>query len=154
MAAKPPLSQLLFVGTGNSSALPQVAHLFKGPGCAVCEDALLPGSKNRRNNVSMLIRIHKEALACTSSQVSIAGGLHSPDSDSAQTESEVASQVTLKIEDSPFWEILVDCGKTFREATLRVLHPAGVRGIDAVLLTHDHMDAIGGLDDLRDLQVP
>lgn len=41
--------------------------------------------------------------------------------------------------------ILVDCGPDFRTQMLR----AGIRHIDAVLLTHNHKDHTGGLDDLR-----
>ena len=47
--------------------------------------------------------------------------------------------------------ILIDCGKTFRDVVLRVLPALGVTTLDAVLLTHAHADAIGGLDDLRDV---
>jgi phosphoribosyl 1,2-cyclic phosphodiesterase len=48
--------------------------------------------------------------------------------------------------------VLVDCGKTAREACMRHLPSLGVRTIDAVVLTHGHADAILGLDDLRDIQ--
>ncbi len=41
--------------------------------------------------------------------------------------------------------IVIDCGPDFRQQTLR----AGVEHIDAVLLTHEHYDHVGGLDDLR-----
>ena len=41
--------------------------------------------------------------------------------------------------------IVIDCGPDFRQQTLR----AGVEKIDAVLLTHEHYDHVGGLDDLR-----
>lgn len=41
--------------------------------------------------------------------------------------------------------ILIDCGPDFREQMMRV--PFG--RIDAVLLTHEHYDHVGGLDDLR-----
>ncbi|WFD06866.1 hypothetical protein MVES1_002221 [Malassezia vespertilionis] len=45
--------------------------------------------------------------------------------------------------------ILIDCGKSFYESTLRYFPAHGLRRIDAVLLTHAHADAILGLDDLR-----
>lgn len=41
--------------------------------------------------------------------------------------------------------ILLDCGPDFRQQALR----AGIRHLDAVLLTHKHTDHVGGLDDLR-----
>jgi len=41
--------------------------------------------------------------------------------------------------------ILVDCGPDFRQQALR----ARIRQINAVLLTHEHYDHVGGMDDLR-----
>lgn len=43
--------------------------------------------------------------------------------------------------------ILIDAGPDFRSQMLR----AGVRHLDAILLTHNHMDHTGGLDDVRAL---
>ena len=43
--------------------------------------------------------------------------------------------------------ILVDAGPDFRQQMLR----AGVRHLDAILLTHNHRDHTGGLDDVRSL---
>lgn len=45
--------------------------------------------------------------------------------------------------------ILVDCGPDFRMQALR----AGIRHIDGILLTHNHMDHVGGLDDTRALNL-
>lgn len=45
--------------------------------------------------------------------------------------------------------IVIDCGKTFREQALKFFPKKALRKIDAVVLTHQHADAIDGLDDLR-----
>ena len=45
-----------------------------------------------------------------------------------------------------------DCGKSFREAAARWYPRYNVRGIDAVVLTHPHADAVLGIDDLRSCQ--
>lgn len=42
--------------------------------------------------------------------------------------------------------ILIDCGPDFREQMLRL---NDYRPIDGVLITHEHYDHVGGLDDLR-----
>jgi phosphoribosyl 1,2-cyclic phosphate phosphodiesterase len=41
--------------------------------------------------------------------------------------------------------LLIDAGPDLRAQMLR----SGVSGLDAVLLTHEHMDHVGGIDDLR-----
>ncbi|KAL2343412.1 hypothetical protein Fmac_004697 [Flemingia macrophylla] len=48
--------------------------------------------------------------------------------------------------------ILIDAGKTFREAVLRWFVFHHIPRLDSILLTHDHADAILGLDDIRSLQ--
>lgn len=49
--------------------------------------------------------------------------------------------------------VQIDCGKTFREITaMRVYRQHGIKSLDGLLLTHDHADAVGGLDELRSLQ--
>jgi phosphoribosyl 1,2-cyclic phosphate phosphodiesterase len=41
--------------------------------------------------------------------------------------------------------VLIDCGPDFRQQALRT----GIKHLDAVLITHEHYDHVGGLDDLR-----
>lgn len=49
--------------------------------------------------------------------------------------------------------LLVDCGKTFEEAVRRHFGDLNIKGVNAVLLTHGHADAILGLDSLREVQL-
>lgn len=50
------------------------------------------------------------------------------------------------------FNIQIDMGKTFRESMLRWYPRFGVPWVDAVVITHDHADAMMGLDDLRSVQ--
>jgi len=45
--------------------------------------------------------------------------------------------------------ILIDCGPDFRMQILKVLETDYFTELDGVLLTHEHYDHVGGLDDLR-----
>ena len=42
--------------------------------------------------------------------------------------------------------LLIDCGPDFRE---QMIHSRWFGRIDGVLITHEHYDHVGGLDDLR-----
>lgn len=52
-------------------------------------------------------------------------------------------------EDGRIRNILIDCGKSFYESSTQWYATYGLRTLDAVILTHDHADAVMGLDDLR-----
>ncbi len=55
------------------------------------------------------------------------------------------SSALINIENGP--TILIDAGPDFRQQILR----CGAETIDAILLTHEHYDHVGGLDDVRGL---
>lgn len=48
--------------------------------------------------------------------------------------------------------VVIDVGKTFRETTLRWFPEYDIQSLDAIVVTHHHMDAAGGADDLRNFQ--
>ncbi|TKY71924.1 hydrolase [Spatholobus suberectus] len=48
--------------------------------------------------------------------------------------------------------VLIDVGKTFREAVLRWFVSHRIPRIDSIILTHEHADAVLGLDDIRAVQ--
>ncbi|CAN0515798.1 unnamed protein product, partial [Ectocarpus sp. 12 AP-2014] len=48
--------------------------------------------------------------------------------------------------------VQIDTGKTWREGAIRWFPRHGVRGLDGIVLTHDHADAMLGLDDVRSIQ--
>ena len=56
------------------------------------------------------------------------------------------SSVLIETEEK---RILIDCGPDFRMQMLRVLETDYFTDLQGVLLTHEHYDHVGGLDDLR-----
>ncbi|KAI3965729.1 hypothetical protein MKX01_010686 [Papaver californicum] len=48
--------------------------------------------------------------------------------------------------------ILIDVGKTFREQVLRWFTHHKIPRVDSIILTHEHADAVLGLDDVRAIQ--
>ncbi|WCJ39062.1 Metallo-hydrolase/oxidoreductase superfamily protein [Euphorbia peplus] len=48
--------------------------------------------------------------------------------------------------------ILIDVGKTFREQVLRWFTFHNIPSVDSIILTHEHADAVLGLDDIRSVQ--
>ncbi|KAA8519437.1 hypothetical protein F0562_013688 [Nyssa sinensis] len=48
--------------------------------------------------------------------------------------------------------ILIDVGKTFREQVLRWFTQHKISRVDSIVLTHEHADAVLGLDDIRAVQ--
>ncbi|RID43378.1 hypothetical protein BRARA_I00241 [Brassica rapa] len=55
-------------------------------------------------------------------------------------------------EDGRHYYIIIDVGKSFREQVLRWFTFYKIPRIDSIILTHEHADAIHGLDDIRSFQ--
>eukprot|EP00512_Aurantiochytrium_limacinum_P013536 CAMPEP_0171583860 /NCGR_PEP_ID=MMETSP0961-20121227/11056_1 /TAXON_ID=87120 /ORGANISM="Aurantiochytrium limacinum, Strain ATCCMYA-1381" /LENGTH=403 /DNA_ID=CAMNT_0012141151 /DNA_START=1159 /DNA_END=2370 /DNA_ORIENTATION=- len=121
---------IVFMGTGTSSCNPHLdcvlgisPNYLKVGGCETCTKAIHDGppevNKNFRGNPSMLICFDGE------------------DSHPAAAPGDKRRFVQI------------DCGKTFRSSALTWYPRHGIPRLDAVVLTHDHADAVFGLDDLR-----
>lgn len=120
-------SQLVFLGTGSSTGCPQ-------PWCAA--------------NIST--NDDKAAGQCATSWAALLGDpANNPD-----YRNNPSVLVRAVDDDGKYTNFVIDVGKTFRESVLRWfprLYPP-VRSLDAVVLTHEHADAMLGLDDLRGVQ--
>ncbi|CAI5526447.1 unnamed protein product [Closterium sp. Naga37s-1] len=65
----------------------------------------------------------------------------------------LTDSVSLDLAPGEEWRhIQIDAGKCFREQVLRWFVRCKIPTIDALILTHEHADAILGLDDVRGLQ--
>ncbi|EGD75442.1 hypothetical protein PTSG_06517 [Salpingoeca rosetta] len=121
-------SRLVLLGTGASSSVPNLACLIRteGPECTVCQEAARnPLSRNLRGNPSMLIQ-YQPSLTSNLDLVRVGNA-----------------------DDDGVKNILFDAGKTFASAVARFFPKLGVTGIDALVISHDHADAVLGIDDLR-----
>lgn len=111
---------VLFLGTGVSSALPSLTHIVSQE-CEHCiEAACNPDSKNKRNNVSIALLFEGEVNSKTGERETRC--------------------------------VVVDFGKTAREACITHFPRHGIKDISSIILTHGHADAIFGLDDVRLIQ--
>lgn len=115
--------KLTFLGTGTSNGVPVI-----GCGCGVCRSS---DPRDKRLRSSVLLEFDggdipdkgKSVLSCCR-----------PDEDSLPVFPETGMV-----------RILIDCSPDFRQQMLGV--PYGP--VHAVLVTHEHYDHVGGLDDLR-----
>ncbi|GBG29003.1 Hypothetical Protein FCC1311_052252 [Hondaea fermentalgiana] len=128
---------VVFMGTGTSSVNPHLNCVLglqpsfnEVGGCETCQKALRDGppevNKNVRGNPSMLICFDAHST--------------STKTDDEPQHDRVGAQRHF---------VQIDCGKTFRETALTWYPRHGIPRLDAVVITHDHADAVFGLDDLR-----
>lgn len=124
-----PMSRIVFLGTGNSTGTPRPSCVMnpRQPHCETSLMAILGHPKLNRNyrcNPSLLVQYKKTT----------------------------AGEEEVSAPQAGFKNIQIDCGKHYRESLCRIYPEFNVDGVDAVVLTHDHADAIMGLDDIRAVQ--
>lgn len=125
-------NKLIFLGTGSSTGCPR-------PLCP-----LLFAPSDERPDVALAKLQKTLAPYCRTSNLAVEGGNPAKNKDYRNNPSFLIATET--------GNVIIDVGKTFREGALRWLPRHQIRSIDAIVLTHQHMDAAGGLDDVRGFQ--
>jgi phosphoribosyl 1,2-cyclic phosphodiesterase len=107
----------------------------------------------RGDNPNPMTALNKEYFDayCTVSNLAIPSRTNSNESNPINNKN-YRNNPSLLIQTSDGHTTIIDVGKTFREAALRWFPSYGISSIDAIILTHEHMDAAGGLDDVRGFQ--
>ena len=140
---------IFVLGSGTSEGVPVVSCLLDPDSkCATCMDANSDRySKNRRRNTSLAIQVPLPATEYeTYSNLNMRTNLIEKE----QKQLQERMAMRRKREGDRKATIVIDIGKFFWQSGLDLFPKLGLESIDSILLTHFHIDAIGGLDDLRD----
>jgi hypothetical protein len=114
---------LTFLGSGVSHSIPKLDHALGHSVCAVCADAMAGGLLSKNRRNNISACIRFFRYSLNAGP-----------------------------EPAPYASTIIDVGKTFRDSILSWFGGLNVQQINSVLISHKHADAIGGLDDLRDMQ--
>jgi phosphoribosyl 1,2-cyclic phosphodiesterase len=137
----PAKSKIIFLGSGSSSGCPK-------PLCSMLFQENFPAVDSYIQN---LRNVYNDS--CRTSRLAMQGNPH--ENKDYRNNPSIVIHLPPPEDDSEIVShrnIIFDVGKTFREASLRWMPRCGIQSLDAVVLTHHHMDAVGGLDDLRSFQ--
>ncbi len=125
---------LLFLGTGSSTGCPK-------PLCAMKKFSEIQKTSSRDKI---------DPKDCRISHLALKGG--DPKSNKNYRNNPCLLIHHYDKTSKMYKNIVIDVGKTFRETALRWFPIHSVKSLDAIILTHHHMDAVAGLDDVRGFQ--
>lgn len=128
---------LLFLGTGSSTGCPK-------PLCAMKFSGDVTKSTFKKFE-------KPDPTSCKISHLALAGG--DPKSNRNYRNNPCLLIHHYDEQSQSYKNVVIDAGKTFRETALRWFPIHNVESLDAIILTHHHMDAAAGLDDVRGFQV-
>jgi phosphoribosyl 1,2-cyclic phosphodiesterase len=148
-ANEAPEHKLIFLGTGSSTGCPRplCSLIFSKNGTP---DPVIQETLEVQNMKQELVE------SCRTSNLAILRGVDPADNKNYRNNpSFLISLVTAEDHHTNSLvrkNVIIDVGKSFREGALRWLPRHSIRTLDAIVLTHEHMDAAGGLDDVRGFQ--
>ena len=142
---------LLFIGTGSSTGCPR-------PTCALFFNAKHPASSSSPGFNALNSNYFQEmqAMCRVSSMATRGDPKYNKDyrgNPSLMIVHKNNQHDSSKNKEEETKVVVIDVGKTFTENALRWMPMHGLTSLDAIVLTHEHMDAIAGLDDLRGFQL-
>ncbi|KAG6782105.1 hypothetical protein POTOM_011493 [Populus tomentosa] len=145
-------SEIIFMGTGTSEGIPRLSCLTNPSNkCPVCSKAVEPGNKNRRLNTGLLICYHGPS-GRRNILIDVGKFFYHSALRWFPAFGLVLARHTLEIlkafNSDDINNSLSNLISICHYVTICI--PVRLRTIDAVIITHSHADAIGGLDDLRD----
>jgi len=140
---------IFVLGSGTSEGVPVVSCLLDGS-CSTCNDAQADKySKNKRRNTSLAVQV-----TVTKDEFENATKEHIKNELTEKEQQVFDKFVEAQPKDNGTAHnkatIVIDIGKFFWQSGLDLFPKLSLRRIDAILITHMHIDAIGGFDDLRD----
>jgi phosphoribosyl 1,2-cyclic phosphodiesterase len=154
--------RLIFLGTGSSTGCPKPICVMKMHHHRHQLLLLLQQQQQQQNqetassssNNVVVDFVPPSDSSCTVSFQAIQGP---QDDDDPKKNKNYRNNPSLLIqhyhaETQSYKNIVIDVGKTFRETALRWFPKYGISSLDAIVLTHHHMDAAGGMDDVRGFQ--
>lgn len=135
---KPQRDKIVFLGSGSSTGCPR-------PLCS-----LLFASEHHKVANNKDVRKMREQLAaqCTTSVQATKGNPR----DNPDYRNNPSLLISKTMDNGEHKNIIIDVGKTFREGAIRWMPHLGIQSVDSIVLTHEHMDAAAGLDDIRGVQ--
>lgn len=139
-------ADVIFLGAGSSSGIPQPRCLM--PVCSAVEE--LPSAVFVKNGYKLNSDGRTfDCKVCAAARADMCKGF--PD-ETSNYRGNPSILIRFEDTDGVRRHVLIDCGKTFMNSVLRWFPYYGVPGVDAVILTHQHADAVLGLDDIRSVQ--
>eukprot|EP00553_Chaetoceros_curvisetus_P015507 CAMPEP_0204644532 /NCGR_PEP_ID=MMETSP0718-20130828/1553_1 /ASSEMBLY_ACC=CAM_ASM_000674 /TAXON_ID=230516 /ORGANISM="Chaetoceros curvisetus" /LENGTH=394 /DNA_ID=CAMNT_0051666139 /DNA_START=1 /DNA_END=1185 /DNA_ORIENTATION=+ len=151
--SSPPGTKLLFLGSGSSTGCPR-------PICSL----IFPEDDRYIQDDPRILQLQKDlAERCKMSKFASMGDpktnknyrnnpsllISHVNNDDEEEEGEARSG---NDENRELRNVIIDVGKTFREGAIRWMPHHGIFSIDGIVITHEHADAMMGLDDLRGFQ--